>query len=225
MSTYTATDFYNDELSRLEEKQKTADTIAHSQSRLAELNDSYRKRYAKYVQILMVLVLAYAVYLAIIILQRTFPSISQTVVDLAVTLLIFLVAFYLFSASWELYSRSLMNYDELEIPVFDSSGIDLYELGANGLDGNLNANVACVGEKCCPGFYNILGDNKCYYAPNVNGNTSVNKAAFTTLSLEYEKIDSAYKTLPFDSSDLKREPNSLNVKPLHDISVLTFSDF
>ena len=49
-NTYTASDFYNSELDRLNKKQKNSDLIENSNGRLAALNDSYRKRYAKYVE-------------------------------------------------------------------------------------------------------------------------------------------------------------------------------
>ena len=129
---YTANNFYNDELSRLQEKQKNASTILDSQERLAELNDSYRKRYAKYVEILVILVMAVLVYLAVVALQMQFPAIPQVVVDIVTIVLIFLVAVYLFSAFSELYSRSLLNYDELDIPGYDDSGVDISALKAKG---------------------------------------------------------------------------------------------
>jgi hypothetical protein len=86
---YTATDFYKDELNRLEAKQKNANNILNSQERLAKLNDSYRKRYAKYVQMLMVLILAYIVYLGMILLQKQIPSFPEVVVDVVTVVIIF----------------------------------------------------------------------------------------------------------------------------------------
>ena len=199
MSNTTVKKFYDEEVKRLEEKQKTADEIKHSNERLAALNDSYRKRYSKYVQILMVLVLAFSIYLAVFLLQRAFPVIPIIVVDVVIIVLIFLVAFYLFNSAWELYSRSLLNYDELDLPAFDSSGVDVSNLAKKGqvfVDVNTNANV-CVGQECCPATYTYDSvNNKCSQT-----------ASFTT-------IEELNKTIPFDSPLLQRKPNAENVQPI-----------
>jgi uncharacterized membrane protein len=193
----TVNDFYNDEVGRLADKQKNADEIKHSNERLAALNDSYRKRYSKYVQILMVLVLAFSIYLAVFLLQRAFPVIPIIVVDVVIIVLIFLVAFYLFNSAWELYSRSLLNYDELDLPAFDSSGVDVSKLAKKGqvfVDVNAKANV-CVGQECCPKTYDSTK------------NACPETASFTT-------IEELNKTIPFDSPLLQRKPNAENVQPI-----------
>lgn len=206
--TKTVGDFYNDEVTRLRDKQNTADEITRSNERLAAMNDSYRKRYAKYVQILMVLVLAFAIYLAVVLLQKQFPMIPQFVVDLIMIVLIFLVAFYLFNAGWELYSRSLINYDEVDLPVYDASGADLVELAKKGqVFAGVNGNV-CVGKECCPNFYDVQ-TNTCNLS-------SFSKSGFTT-------IEDMNNTVPFDSPLLQRKPNAENVKPIQpDIAFSTF---
>jgi hypothetical protein len=208
--TKTVGDFYNDEVTRLRDKQNTADEITRSNERLAAMNDSYRKRYAKYVQILMVLVLAFAIYLAVVLLQKQFPMIPQFVVDLIMIVLIFLVAFYLFNAGWELYSRSLINYDEVDLPVYDASGADLVELAKKGqVIAGVNATAPpCVGVECCPPGKSIdPATSKCQ--------------PFTTL--EYSNIESAYTNNLISGSSFKREPNAKDVSPTHDGSVLSYS--
>ena len=206
MST-TVSSFYNGEVRRLQEKQQSADEITHSNERLAALNDSYRKRYAKYVQMLMVLVSAFAIYLAVVLLQKLFPVIPQVAIDIVTIVLIFLVAFYLFNAGMELYSRSLINYDELDLPAYDSSGVDVTNLAKKGqVFAGVNGNV-CVGEECCPNFYD-KNTNTCSLTSGLAG--------FTT-------IEDMNNTVPFDSPLLQRKPNAENVKPIQpDISFSTF---
>lgn len=222
MSNYTAKDFYNDELSRLKAKQQNTEVILNSQERLAMLNDSYRKRYAKYVQILMVLVCAVLIYLGVVILQKTFPTIPQVAIDIVTIILMFLVIFYLFSAFWELYSRSSLNYDELDLPSYDASGVDVSELAAKGQVFNFldstNGNL-CVGSACCPGFY----DSEKNVCISTNKTATPTVQTFTTL--EYEKIETAYTDVTFNSPSLKRKPNSNNVAPLPNTTVLTYSTF
>ena len=203
----TVSSFYNDEVQRLQKKQQSADEITHSNERLAALNDSYRKRYAKYVQMLMVLVSAFAIYLAVVLLQKLFPVIPQVAIDIVTIVLIFLVAFYLFNAGMELYSRSLINYDELDLPAYDSSGVDVTNLAKKGqVFAGVNGNV-CVGEECCPNFYDKT-TNTCSLTSGLAG--------FTT-------IEDMNNTVPFDSPLLQRKPNAENVKPIQpDISFSTF---
>lgn len=229
---YSATDFYNQELDRLKSKQSNANDILNSQKRLADLNDSYRKRYSKYVQILMVLLSAFAIYLATITLQVKFPVIPQIAVDVVTIVLIFLVTLYLFTATWELYSRSLLNYDELDIPAYDASGIDIDKLKSEGqLFGSLGYNM-CIGQDCCPeGFIYDQSTNRCVEDPNPtptpsrSSNPSATTSTSATTKSPFTTIETAYSNVPFDSNSLKREPNAQNVKPLQDVSVLIYSNY
>jgi len=232
---YTANDFYNAELNRLNEKQKNADAIMNSQDRLAVLNDSYRKRYAKYVQMLMVLILAYIVYLAVIILQKNIPTIPQIAVDVVVTVLLLLVFLYLFSAFQELYSRNLLNYDELDVKAYDDS-TDMTNANNKSYDkGTLGLNLAtCIGNDCCPEGYTYDNvTNRCSVpvttqppssgAPSSGAPSSGARNGFTTL--EYEQVDSAYTSKSFNSPDLKRAPSTQNVNPLKEVTSLNYSNF
>jgi len=217
MPSYTATDFYNAEMNRLNAKQQNVDAILNTNQRLATLNDSYRKRYSRYVQILMVLILAYVIYLAFILLQRSF-AIPQFIVDVVTVVLIFLVAFYLFSVIWELYSRSVINYDELDIPSYDASG------GIKGdsdiLSGDGSWSIAsCMNNDCCPtGYTYDQTVNKCVQDTST---PSPAPSGFTTL--EYENVDSAYDNVSYNSEHLRRESNE-NVMPLQHVTSLGFSE-
>jgi hypothetical protein len=200
----TVKKFYDDELDRLEQKQNNADEIIQSNERLAALNESYRKRYAKYVQILMVLISAFIVYLAVVLLQKQFPAIPQILVDVVIIVLIFLVAFYLFNAGWELYSRSLINYDELDLPAYDSSGGDVQDLAKKGqVFVGVNASSLCVGQACCKN--------------SGKWNSNIGKCdTFTTL-------ETAYTNILITKSSFKREPNAKDVSPTQDGSALSYS--
>jgi len=211
----TVQDFYNNELERIKEKQKNATSILNSQQRLAELNNSYRKRYAKYVQILMVLIFAYLFYLGIILLQKMFPVIPQILVDVVMVVLIVLVGIYLVVTSLELYSRSVMNYDELDMPTYDASGVNV---SGSSEDENANKDKAatadCKNKECC-GVGTVYKDGICVPISQ----SPAAKEVFTTL-------DTAYTTpASFNSPMLKREPNAQNVQPLQDETHLVYSQF
>lgn len=238
-STYTANDFYNEEVNRLNLKQQNANAIMNSQNRLAMLNDSYRKRYSKYVEILMVLILAYVIYLGVIVLQKNIPTIPQIVVDVVVVVLLFLVFVYLFSAITELYSRSSMNYDELDVPAFedskDSTGDQnkAYDAG----DVVKLKNDTCIGNDCCPsGYVYDSVTNRCIpdtgnsgqtsgANTGTSGQTSGGSTGTNFTTLEYEQVENAYTDKSFNSADLKRAPNAQNVAPLKEVTSLNYSTF
>ena len=205
---YTAQDFYNDELKRLNDKNENAKSILNSQDRLAKLNDSYRKRYSKYVEILIVLIIAYTLRLGIVLLRKYFPSIPLLAVDIVTTLLIFAVSYYLFTAFWELNTRSNINYDEIEIPSYDSSGVNVSEIDESGrVAGTDNSMDTCIGEQCCPNNFD-KGKQIC--------NTPAPAA------LPFTTLEDIAKNIPFNSPDLKRE-STMNVKPSEYTTSLNYS--
>jgi len=221
---YTANDFYNDEINRLSQKQQNADAIMNSQNRLAALNDSYRKRYSKYVEIIMVLVLAFIVYLGMIMLQKNIPTIPQIAVDIVLGILLFLIFIYLFSAISELYSRSLMNYDELNAPAYEESNTSVQDKNKAFDAGEIGKliNTTCIGNDCCPPGYKYDSvSNKC--VSSSASETVPVSSGFTTL--EFEQVESAYTDKSFDSADLKRAPNAQNVAPLKEVTSLNYSTF
>jgi hypothetical protein len=156
--TYSAKQFYDDELRRLDEKKANADSILASQDRLSKLNEGYRKRYAKYVEILVVLIVLYSLRLLALTLHKQFPVVPEMVVDIVTILLIFYAGYYLFNAYWELSTRSVINYDELDLPAYDASGIDVSKLKESGqIFKETGSNIdLCVGEECCPGEFNNI---------------------------------------------------------------------
>jgi len=208
----TVASFYGDELTRLQQKQKNAESILSSNQRIALLNDSYRKRYAKYVEILIVLVLTFIAYLGVSSLQTAFPVIPQIAVDAVTAILIAVVLIYLSFAFYELYSRSVLNYDELDLPAYDASGgIDANAIAKSGQILPTNIGNTCVGQACCPDTYNWDStSNKCQQ-----------KSPFTTL--EFSTVQNAYINTKFDSPDLKRAPRAENVVAVVDGTSLTFS--
>lgn len=201
---YTAGQFYNDEYARLSQKKDQADKVLGSQSRLSALNDSYRKRYAKYIEIMMVLIIAYAIYLGVTMLQKMVPVIPPLVVDVVIVVLLALIAIYLFLAFMTLSSRDVLDYDELDIPpIRDGTGVAPLDAAGQaaavgkGLLGP--SGESCVGADCCPGITGAFWNpdtNKCDGAALFAG--------FTTL--EFAPIDRAYTDVSFQDSSLKRAP-------------------
>lgn len=138
---YTLTDLYKDQ-------EKYLASQINTKNRLTELNDGYRKRYAKYVEILAVITVAILIHLGVRMLQQAVPVISNTVVDTLSVLLIVAVAIYTAMAISELMSRSRIDYDELDIvPVVDLSGAT----APQGETGQLMP-AQCTTADCCAGL-------------------------------------------------------------------------
>jgi hypothetical protein len=154
-ATLTEGQFLQLELERLKNRKSNVDNAILAQNRQIDLNESYRKRYAKYVQILFVLIFAYIGYLAIITIQNMFPDIPSMVFDGLLLLLIVIVAYYIFYAVMELITRSNMNYDELgSVDTTTPNNSDPNALrNAGKLAQSNTASGVCVGQECCPASY------------------------------------------------------------------------
>lgn len=222
---YTADAFYKDEISRLEAKQSQATNLIASQKRLTLLNDSYRKRYAKYVQIIMVLVLAYIVYLGMKLLQKSVPVIPSIVFDIGIILLIFFIAYYLFFAFSTIRSRNNTNYDELNIPALNNgSGVDASALESGKLAPNTLVGEVCVGEECCPDGYDWdQTTNKCVAVASGSGSVSGSgsRSGFTTMDLGYSSLNQSETR--FDDPSLKRSPEGGHIQTTFVETGLNFS--
>jgi hypothetical protein len=172
------TSYITDESNRLDSKLKSVDAAYNAQMRNAVLNDSYRKRYAKYVEIVTILILAVIAYLAISYLQSKFPSLPAALFDGLTIIILSLVVLYLLFSFFELYTRSNMNYDEIDLPPLDVSGVTMNTQG-NTVSAARTANngLVCTGEECCtPGQTKWdTAQQKC-----------VSVIAFTTLDQAYE---------------------------------------
>ena len=152
MSVFDA-EFVRDEILRLNKKRQNVDAAVAAQDRLLGLNDSYRKRYTKYIEILVMLVFAGLAYLGIVMAQKQFTVVPAAVFDAVMLILLLYVAYYLFYAVIELMTRSAMNYDELELPpLYDASGssVDYDKLKNEGKLGEMTAATGiCQGQECC----------------------------------------------------------------------------
>ena len=157
----------------------------------------------------MVLVLCFLGYLGVSALRNAFPIIPQIAIDVITAILIAIVLIYMFSAIYELSSRSVLNYDELDLPAYDPSG----GIDPNANSGRINPDLGntCVGQACCDtGFTWNSSDNRCKATPGPVG--------FTTLEQAYSEHTK------FDSPSLKRAPSS-SAEPIVVATSLVFSKF
>ena len=167
MSYIPLTDLLTTEQARLSAKKDNIDATMAAQGRLMSLNDSYRKKYSKYTQMVAIFTISVILFLLLNALPTVAPFIPRIVIDVLTVLLVFIATYYLFTIYSEIQSRSNLNYDELDIPpnVDPSANNVVSALGQSdntnqGMDLNALYGIlaqygitTCIGDQCCPSGY------------------------------------------------------------------------
>ena len=177
--TVDATQYVANESARLTSKLASVNDAYNAQMRNATLNDSYRKRYSKYIEIVTILILATVAYLGISYFQSTFPDLPPILFDALSIIIVSLVILYLLFSLFELFTRSNMNYDEIALPPQDISGITVNNAGVGNTIAGASRTAdnglidTCTDSTCCStGTYWDNDNSKC-----------VAKSAFSTLGI------------------------------------------
>ena len=154
---------------RLRDKKRNIDDALQGQNRMISLNDSYVKKYAKYNQIVIIVVLVALVILGAFLLPKYLFFIPSFIWDLIIILAVAIGGIYIFRIYLEIQARDPLYFDKLNIP-----GPPTKDLSANALDLSLNSmqtnwlNGMCIGQDCCTDpaqFINSVG--KCMNPPAV----------------------------------------------------------
>jgi hypothetical protein len=106
------------EYERLNDKKKEVDAAISGQQRAIRLNDSYRKRFSRYTYMVIAVSLVLVLYLGIIALRKAVPSIPEWITDVILGLVLVGVFIYCILTIQEIYTRSILNYDELDLPPY-----------------------------------------------------------------------------------------------------------
>ena len=176
-NTFLLSDILEKERQRLEQKKTNIDTTLAAQGRLMTLNDSYRKRYSRYTQMIAIFVFAVIAFLLVSALPRVAPFIPRFLIDIMSFFIVLIAAFKMFFLFTEIQGRSNTNYDELDIPPsVDLSGnltsIDIgqtekseYNIGDIATLLSSYGISTCFGGDCCPdGYIYDKVTNKCVEA-------------------------------------------------------------
>jgi len=162
-------DYITKESERLTAKKSSVDGAYNAQMRGSILNESYRKRYSKYIEIMVVLIFSVLAYLGINALPSMFPVIPESAIDAIMIILFSGVFIYLVFAFMELNSRSRLNYDEVYTAPMDAGKLAGSNNGGgngSGLVNTADAVGTCVGDQCCD-------------TSKTKWDTTKNKCAFT----------------------------------------------
>jgi hypothetical protein len=181
----SASAILTNELNRLTAKKTSIDNAHATQKRLMILNDSYRKRYSKYTQMIALFVFCVISVLALNAMAKALPFIPGIIFTAATFIVVVYCVFRIISLYFEIQSRSRLNYDELDIPstVDTSMNAVSFDVGKEDKTGELNLGriydllrlngiSACVAGDCCPENYEY----------DYNANKCKVKTAFTLMS-------------------------------------------
>jgi hypothetical protein len=160
---YTIADI---ESRRLSDKKNNIDQALQGQNRMIALNDSYVKKYAKYNQIIMVVVLIILAILGAILLQTYLPMVPSFIGDLIMILAVGVGGIVIYLLYMSIQARDSLYFDKLNIPSPTVKDLSDNAAALKDIPANLFGLGYCVGQACCtePSKYiNSLG--KCVNPP------------------------------------------------------------
>lgn len=140
----------NNEQTRLQYKQTVVDDALSGKIRASQLNESYRKRRAAYMKIMIIICVTIVAY----ILIGYLPFLSS-VINLVMIILLCISGYYIISVLIELYTRDYIDYDTVNLPPPKtmSSAELLAKQTAAAKSGDLLGTITnpdqCVGPECC----------------------------------------------------------------------------
>jgi hypothetical protein len=106
------------EYNRLLTKKLEVDTAISAQKRAIQLNASYQKRFSRYTTLMILLSIGLVAYLGIVALRKAFPGIPEWYTDVYIALVIVIITIYGLTILIEINTRSVLNYDELDLPPY-----------------------------------------------------------------------------------------------------------
>ena len=134
------------EQQRLEAKKSEIDNQIYSQTRLIELNNSYRKRQEAYLYIIFVLAFSLIFVVLLLKLRKIIPY--PLIAEIIIILIAVFDIIYIGSLVWSIYNRELINYDNLIFkPPIDANNKSFTD--SNNI--NQGSNGLCFGQACCVG--------------------------------------------------------------------------
>jgi hypothetical protein len=174
------------ETDRLDLKKANIDSAISGQKRLMQLNDTYRKRYSAYINLVLIIVLALIIIIVLIFINKVFPFIPEFVYTLLYIIILSGTAIYCWIIITDIQKRDKFDYDKHTRPAPTTPDELKKNAEAAAKAGNLLASVdaalGCRSEGCCMvGTKWSADDNKCM--PDCGSGKiwdSVNKACVTT---------------------------------------------
>lgn len=138
----------NEENARLQAKQEQIDTARDGQKRLIMLNDSYRKRYTHYLNMMVVIVIGLAIVFALAVIQRITGFIPSGIMYILYIAIISGTLIYAGLIWTDLPNHQLIDYDVLQIkgPANPPTKNPITRQEGGNLTNPVNI---CANQSCC----------------------------------------------------------------------------
>ena len=153
------------EINRLTQKKTQLDNAQKGQMRVLMMNESYRKRQAEYIKLIIAVVFVFALVIIMRYMRAYFNVLSDTVYTLLHILLFSSVIIYSFVTYININSRETTNFDRLDMPApniehtKDTAKRNKAAIAGGNLLGVSNSNL-CKGAACCSTNQEFVG-GKC----------------------------------------------------------------
>jgi hypothetical protein len=144
----------DEEKQRLQQKKQSIDNALDGKRRAIDLNETYRMRQSQYLRIKIVIVIVLVICIVLTLLNRRFPIVPSIFITLLNMIVILMGGIYCLFIYSSISSRSLMNYNELDLAgpaaptVSDVAASQVAASKAGDLLGTINL-LGCVGSACC----------------------------------------------------------------------------
>ena len=170
---------------RLDSKKANIDNAISGQKRLIQLNDTYRKRYSAYNNLILIIVLALIVIIALIFFNKIFPFIPEFVYTLLYIIILSGTAIYCLFVISDIQKRDKFDYDKHTRPAPATPD----ELNKNAekaakagdLLASVDAALGCRSEGCCAtGTTYDATSNKCTIPSGGSSTTGSGTTSSTT---------------------------------------------
>ena len=138
---------------RLDSKKANIDNAISGQKRLIQLNDTYRKRYSAYNNLVLIIVLALIIIIALIFFNKIFPFIPEFVYTLLYIIILSGTAIYCLFVISDIQKRDKFDYDKRTRPA-PATPDELKKNAekaakAGDLLASIDSTSGCRSEGCC----------------------------------------------------------------------------
>ena len=142
------------EINRLTDKKEQLENAQKGQMRVLMMNESYRKRQAEYIKLIIAVVFVFALVIIMRYMRSYFNVLPESVYTLLHILLFASVIIYSFVTYINVNSRETTNFDRLDMPApniehtKDTEIRNKAAIASGNLLGVSNSNL-CKGAACC----------------------------------------------------------------------------
>jgi hypothetical protein len=188
------------ENTRLTDKKTSIQQALDGQQRIVSLNDSYRLKYAQYIKMLLVIIIALVIWV-ILSKLNSIGLLPDAIYTILIILVLVIPGFICYFIYLDILGRDRMNFNELNIPPPDKLTPDQIRQRkeAAAKDGDLLGSInfaGCVGSECCSDGTKWDEGNSVCFGNSLAFGRSTTFNGFSTISVSYKNGEFLPPTTP-----------------------------